>query len=185
MRVVAPQTENPSPTPADLIKNARNEQKSRTNAESVIVDSVEGCTVKFAKCCNPLPGDNIIGFITRGYGVSIHKYDCVNAQAGLSDPNSKDRWVVASWSEKLNRQTIGSFEAGLNIIAEYSPHLIADITLALTDMKVAVTSIATRENAGEIIIQVGIRCSGVDHLRNIINGLHRIKGVRDVSRGSI
>jgi len=185
MRVVSPQTETQTSPTLDSIKTARHEKNSRTNAESVIVDSVEGCTVKFAKCCNPLPGDNIIGFITRGFGVSIHKYDCVNAQNGLSNPDYKDRWVVASWSEKLNRHTIGSFEAVLNIIAVYSPHLIADITLALTDMKVAVTSITTRENAGEMIIQVGIKCSGVDHLRNIINGLHRIKGVRDVSRGSI
>lgn len=186
MRVVSPQSEaTPATLTAESIKNTRHERNARTNAESVIIDSVEGCTVKFAKCCNPLPGDNIIGFITRGYGVSIHKYDCPNAQSGLSNPDYKDRWVVASWSEKLNKQTFGSFEAGLNIIAEYSPHLIADITLALTDMHVAVTSISTRENAGEIIIQVGIKCSGVDHLRNIIGGLHRIKGVRDVSRGSI
>ena len=170
---------------SEQLKTARHEKNSRTNAESVIVDSVEGCTVKFAKCCNPLPGDNIIGYITRGYGVSIHKYDCVNAQNGLSNPNDKDRWVVASWSEKINRHTGGSFEAALSIIAEYSPHLIADITLALTDMKVAVTAIATRENAGEMIISVGIKCSGVEHLRNITAGLHRIKGVREVNRGSI
>ena len=93
--------------------------------------------------------------------------------------------MVASWSEKINRQSVGSFEAALTIIAVYSAHLIADITLALTDMKVAVTAIATRENAGEMIISVGIKCSGVDHLKNIISGLHRIKGVREVSRGTI
>lgn len=185
MRVVCPQSEvNTMPT-AEQIKTARHEKNVRTNAESVIVDSVEGCTVKFAKCCNPLPGDNIIGFITRGYGVSIHKYDCPNAQNGLSNPNDKDRWVVASWSEKVNRNSGGSFEATLTVIAVYSSHLIADITLALTDMKVAVTSISTRENAGEMIIAVGIRCSGVDHLRNITSGLNRIKGVREVTRGSI
>lgn len=170
---------------AEQLKTARHEKNVRSNAESVIVDSVEGCTVKFAKCCNPLPGDNIIGYITRGYGVSIHKYDCINAQNGLSNPNDKDRWVVASWSEKLNRGNTGNFEASLSIIAEYSAHLIADITLALTDMKVAVTAISTRENAGEMIITVGIRCSGVDHLRNIISNLHRIKGVREVTRGSL
>ncbi len=185
MRVVCPQSEAPAMPTAEQLKTARHEKNVRTNAESVIVDSVEGCTVKFAKCCNPLPGDNIIGYITRGYGVSIHKYDCVNAQNGLSNPNDKDRWVVASWSEKLNRHNTGSFEAALSIIAEYSPHLIADITLALTDMKVAVTAISTRENAGEMIITVGIRCSGVDHLRNITANLHRIKGVREVSRGTI
>lgn len=185
MRVVCPQAETPVMPTAEQLKTARHEKSSRTNADSVIVDSVEGCTVKFAKCCNPLPGDNIIGYITRGYGVSIHKYDCINAQNGLSNPNDKDRWVVASWSEKINRQNVGNFEAGLGIIAEYSTHLIADITLALTDMKVAVTSIATRENAGEMVISVGIKCSGVEHLRNIISGLHRIKGVREVTRGSL
>ena len=186
MRVVCPQSEAQAVMPtAEQLKNARHEKSVRTNAESVIVDSVEGCTVKFAKCCNPLPGDNIIGYITRGYGVSIHKYDCVNAQNGLSNPNDKDRWVVASWSEKLSRTHGGSFEATLSIIAEYTPHLIADITLAITDMKVAVTAISTRENAGDMIITVSIRCSGVDHLRNIISGLHRVKGVREVARGNL
>jgi GTP pyrophosphokinase len=185
MRIVAPQAEATAPVIPIETNTSRYEKSARGNADSVIVDSVEGCTVKFAKCCNPLPGDSIIGYITRGYGVSIHKYDCPNAQSGLSNPNDKDRWVVASWSEKLNRHTTGSFEAVLSIIAEYTPHLIADITLALTDMKVAITSLATRENAGEMITSVGIKCSGVDHLKNIISNLHRIKGVREVSRGSL
>lgn len=188
MRVVAPTSENPADIAASSAKydkSARYERSSRSNAESVIVDSVEGCTVKFAKCCNPLPGDNIIGFITRGYGVSIHKYDCPNAVAGLSRPEDKDRWVVASWSEKVKKQDAGSFEAVLSIVAVYSPHIIADVTMSLNDMKVAVTSISTRENAGEILITVGVKCSGVDHLRNITAGLSRIKNVREVTRGSV
>lgn len=185
MRVVAPQAEAAHTLNIVQPKASRYERSAKDNAESVIVDSVEGCTVKFAKCCNPLPGDNIIGYITRGYGVSIHKYDCANAQAGLSRPDDKDRWVVASWSEKLGVRNFGSFEATLSIFATYSPHIIADITLALNDMKVAVTAIQTRENEGEMVITVGIKCSGVDHLRNIISGLHRIKGVREVSRGAI
>ncbi|MBP5155055.1 MAG: bifunctional (p)ppGpp synthetase/guanosine-3',5'-bis(diphosphate) 3'-pyrophosphohydrolase [Clostridia bacterium] len=188
MRVVAPANEAPSDivaSSAKYDKSARYERSSRSNAESVIVDSVEGCTVKFAKCCNPLPGDNIIGFITRGYGVSIHKYDCPNAVAGLSRPEDKDRWVVASWSEKVRKQDTGSFEAVLSIVAVYSPHIIADVTMSLNDMKVAVTSISTRENAGEILITVGVKCSGVDHLRNITAGLSRIKSVREVTRGSV
>ncbi len=184
MRVVAPQTEVPASLP-ELPKPSRYEKSSKNNADSVIVDSVEGCSVKFAKCCNPLPGDNIIGYITRGFGVSIHKYDCPNAQAGLGRVEDKDRWVVASWSEKIDRQSFGNFEAILTIFAVYSPSLIADITLALNDMKVAVTSIQTRENEGEMILTVGIKCSGVDHLRNIKSGLHRVKNVREVSRGSV
>ncbi|MBR2900624.1 MAG: bifunctional (p)ppGpp synthetase/guanosine-3',5'-bis(diphosphate) 3'-pyrophosphohydrolase [Clostridia bacterium] len=187
MRVVAPQTEVQEPTLESIVKPAatRYEKHSKSNAESVIVDSVEGCTVKFAKCCNPLPGDNIIGYITRGYGVSIHKYDCPNAQSGLSRPEDKDRWVVASWSERLGMQSFGKFEATLNVFAEYSPHIIADITIALNDMKVAVTSISTRENEGEMLITVGIQCSGVEHFRNITGNLQRIKNVREVTRGNL
>ncbi len=190
MRVVAPVQEEISASDivaatAKYDKSARYERSSRTNAESVIVDSVEGCTVKFAKCCNPLPGDSIIGYITRGYGVSIHKYDCPNARAGLSRPEDKDRWVVASWSERISKQDYGNFEAMLTITADYSPHIIADVTMQLNDMKVAVTSIATRENSGEIIITVGVKCSGVEHLKNITTGLNKIKNVHEVSRGSL
>ena len=188
MRVVAPVSEEQTDivaASAKYDKAARYERSSRSNAESVIVDSVEGCTVKFAKCCNPLPGDSIIGFITRGYGVSIHKYDCPNAVAGLSRPEDKDRWVVASWSEKVAKQDFGNFEAVLSICAVYSPHIIADVTMTLNDMKVAVTSISTRENEGEIFITVGVKCSGVDHLKNIITGLSRIKNVREVTRGAV
>jgi GTP pyrophosphokinase len=187
MRVVAPQTEPQAPTIETIVTapTSRYEKHSKSNAESVIVDSVEGCAVKFAKCCNPLPGDNIIGYITRGFGVSIHKYDCPNAQAGLSRPEDKDRWVVASWSERLAMQNFGKFEAILNVFAEYSPHIIADITIALNDMKVAVTSISTRENEGEMLLTIGIQCSGVEHFRNITGNLQRIKNVREVTRGSI
>jgi GTP pyrophosphokinase len=187
MRVVAPQTEPQAPTIETIVTapTSRYEKHSKSNAESVIVDSVEGCAVKFAKCCNPLPGDNIIGYITRGFGVSIHKYDCPNAQAGLSRPEDKDRWVVASWSERLGLQNFGKFEATLNVFAEYSPHIIADITIALNDMKVAVTSISTRENEGEMLLTIGIQCSGVEHFRNITGNLQRIKNVREVTRGSI
>lgn len=186
MRVVAPQAELAAPAaPAPAAGAKRYDASARSNAGSVIVDSVEGCTVKFARCCNPLPGDNIIGYITRGYGVSIHKYDCPNAQAGLSRPEDKDRWVVASWSEKVARQEYGSFEAVVSVFADYSPHIIADVTLAMNDMKVAVVSVSTRENEGEILITLGIRCSGIEHLKNIISGLHKIKGVRDVIRGGV
>lgn len=78
-------------------KAVRPDRKAEDRSQSVILDGLEGCDVKFAKCCNPLPGDPIIGFITKGFGVSIHKYDCPNAVAGLRKPEDKDRWIVASW----------------------------------------------------------------------------------------
>ncbi len=153
-----------------------------TKAQSVVIDSVSGCEVKFAKCCNPLPGDSIIGFITKGFGVSIHKYDCPNAQNGMKKPLEKDRWVVAGWSEKAEKQDYGAFEAVLNIYSAYSPKMIADVTVCLSDMRVAVTSILTKENGADMILSVGLKCSNIDHLKNIISGLKRLKNVRDVAR---
>ncbi len=183
-KVVQP-VEEEQPSETIIEKTARHERKGKSNAESVIIDSVEGCTVKFAKCCNPLPGDNIIGFITKGFGVSIHKYDCPNAQAGLKKVEDKDRWVVASWSKGIEHNVYGSFEATLNIYAVYTPKIIADVSVALSDMKIAVTSLSTRENAGEMIITAGIKCSDINHLNIIMQGLKKIKNVRDVTRGNL
>lgn len=183
-KVVQP-SEEEQPSETIIEKTARHERKGKNNAESVIIDSVEGCTVKFAKCCNPLPGDNIIGFITKGFGVSIHKYDCPNAQAGLKKVEDKDRWVVASWSKGIEHNVYGSFEAILNIYAVYTPKIIAEVSVALSDMKIAVTSLSTRENAGEMIITAGIKCSDINHLNLIMQGLKKIKNVRDVTRGNL
>ncbi len=176
-------------TPEDTLQKAQEVQKKLERktvipkAQSVIIDSVKGCAVKFAKCCNPLPGDAIIGFITKGFGISIHKYDCENVVAGLKRPEDKDRWVVASWAESVEKQQFGDFEASLNIYASYSQKLIADVTLALSDMKVAIVSIKARENGDDMILQVVLKCSNIEHLKNIIKNMKKLSGVRDVARG--
>ncbi len=172
-------------TPEEPKQERRRDKRDEKLEHSVIIDSVSGCQAKFAKCCNPLPGDSIIGFITRGYGVSIHRYDCPNAMQGLKDPHEKDRWVVASWTPKALDRAFGSeFEAALSIYVDYKPSILADITVALTDMKVAVTSVSVKENDGNGMIVAVVRSSGVEHLRGVMNGLKRVDGVRDVVRGS-
>lgn len=178
-RVVAPQPSELAKPEKEHVSDGRT---TVNKAQSVIIDSVSGCEVKFAKCCNPVPGDSIIGFITKGFGVSIHKYDCENAQAGLKKPEEKDRWVVASWSEKASKQEYGTFEAVLNIYSAYSPKMIADVTVALSDMRVAVTSVQTRVNGSDMILIVSLKCSNIEHLRNIISALKKLKDVRDVAR---
>ena len=155
-----------------------------SNSQSVIIDSVSGCEVKFAKCCNPLPGDSIIGFITKGYGVSIHKYDCPNAQAGLQKPEDKDRWVVASWSTQTEKREFGKFDAVLNVYAEYSSALFADVSMQLKNMSVDVISMAAKENVGNCLLTVVIKCSNIDHLHSIMAQLRKVPNVRDVTRGS-
>lgn len=163
-------------------KAVRPDRKAEDRSQSVILDGLEGCDVKFAKCCNPLPGDPIIGFITKGFGVSIHKYDCPNAVAGLRKPEDKDRWIVASWAQKPDRQYYGNFEAVLHIYAKYSPKIIADVTVCLADLKVALNSVTTRENGDSMLLIVGLKCSSIEHLKNIIGSLKKLPDVRDVTR---
>ncbi len=180
-RVVCPSAPEQVPVVTDKAAAATGRV---SNSQSVIIDSVSGCEVKFAKCCNPLPGDSIIGFITKGYGVSIHKYDCPNAQAGLRKPEDKDRWVVASWSNQVERRNAGNFEAVLNVYAEYSSALFADVSAQLNNMSVDVISMSAKENQGNCLLTVVIKCSTIDHLRSIMSQLRRIPAVRDVTRGN-
>ncbi len=180
--VVAPIEEPLVSSESIVEQSAKHERKGKANTGSVIIDNVDGCTVKFAKCCNPLPGDQIIGFITKGYGVSIHKFDCPNAVAGMSDASQKDRWVVASWSSLVNENVFGSYEATLIVHATYTPSLIADVSVAVAEMKVAVTGISTREKDGNMELTISVKCSGVEHLKNIISGLSRVKNVKGVER---
>lgn len=176
-------------SPEDILQKAQEQQKKlerrpiTPKSQSVIIDSVKGCDVKFAKCCNPLPGDSIIGFITKGHGISIHKYDCKNVVDGLKHSEEKDRWVVASWAEAVEKHEYGDFEASLNIYASYSQKLIADVTMALSDMKVAIVSLKARENGDDMILNVVLKCSNIEHLKNIIKNLKKVSTVRDVSRG--
>ncbi len=176
-------------TPEEALLRAQEQQKKlerrpvAAKSQSVIIDSVKGCDVKFAKCCNPLPGDSIIGFITKGYGISVHKYDCENVVAGLRRPEDKDRWVVASWAESVEKHDFGDFEASLNIYASYSQKLIADVTMALSDMKVAIVALQAKENGDDMILHIVLKCSNIEHLRNIIKNLKKLSSVRDVTRG--
>ncbi|OGO89635.1 MAG: hypothetical protein A2Y17_00260 [Clostridiales bacterium GWF2_38_85] len=168
-----------------VIEKPKKEKRSRDMSQSVIIDSVSGCQVKFAKCCNPLPGDSIIGYITKGYGVSIHKYDCPKATEGLKKIDDKDRWVVASWSSKVieKNNNNNDFTATLDIFISSSSTAIADVTIALSELKVSIISMVTKEIDGNMKLVIGIKCSGIEHLKSIINIVKKIKNVKEVVRG--
>ncbi|MBR4467544.1 MAG: bifunctional (p)ppGpp synthetase/guanosine-3',5'-bis(diphosphate) 3'-pyrophosphohydrolase, partial [Clostridia bacterium] len=165
-------------------RKEREDRKKKKSSESVIVDNVSGCAVKFAKCCSPLPGDRIIGFITKGYGISIHKYDCVNVQNSLKKGDMQDRWVTASWTGRAEKKDLGGFAAFLNVYATYTPSIIADVTIALRDLKVELMSMTTKETGDTIIINCGVRCRDVDHANLIIAAIRKVRDVYDVTRGN-
>jgi len=157
----------------------------RFSTGGVIVDGQDGCEVKFAKCCNPLPGDRIIGYITKGYGISIHKRDCPNVINGMKTEEFFSRWVSADWNKgDVGSQQAKLFEAGIQIYAENSMNLIADVSAALANMKVSITSLNTKIcSDSNIIVNISIGCKDTDHYNSIVSRLKSLKGVTSVVRG--
>ncbi len=157
--------------------------KNLKSDSGIIVDGTTGCMVKFARCCNPLPGDDIIGFITKGYGVSIHKKDCPNVLSGMKNPEYAGRWVSASW-ERDFASSSSIYEATISILADNSYTLIADITRVLADMKVAIMQINAQKRPDDSqSVQLTVGCKNVGHFRSIVSRLHGIDAVRSVTRG--
>ncbi len=151
----------------------------------VIVDGARGCLIKFAKCCNPLPGDEVVGFVTRGLGTSIHKADCPNAERGRRNPEMQGRWVEASWEDEfVSHGSEDLFEAMLKIFTIDRIGILADISVALAEMRVTIMSVNTGANTGgKAIINLSIGCKNVSHFRSIISRLRKIDGILDVVRG--
>ncbi len=145
----------------------------------VIVEGLDSCLVKFAKCCNPLPGDPIVGFITRGYGVSIHKQDCVNV---INSPaENEGRWVRAEWASNVTSE---KFKSTIDITSQPRDTLLADVTILLSNMHIPMHALVAKESKDHsvILIQVTVEVNGVDQLSYLLNSLRAIKGVEDVRR---
>ncbi len=149
----------------------------------IIVDGLEGCLVKFARCCNPLPGDSVIGFITRGHGVSVHKSDCPNVAISKNNPENEDRWVNAHW-EEAKSGSHDLYEAQISIYVVDRMGILADISVILSDMRVQISQINTMKNGNDgVIINLKISCKNVDHYHSIVSRLKGVDGVNDITRG--
>lgn len=147
--------------------------------DGVIVEGLDNCLIKFSKCCNPLPGDDIIGFITRGYGVSIHKRDCENVK--LDDEENKGRWVNATWADK----TMEDYKSTLVLYASSGNGLLANVSVELNNMRVPLYDLHARRlknGYNEIVMTIGIQT--VEHLKSVIARLQKIPGVDNIQRSA-
>jgi GTP pyrophosphokinase len=150
----------------------------------IVVDGAEGCAVKFAKCCNPLPGDEVVGFVTKGFGISIHKQDCPNYVQGKDNPDLTDRWKPAHWEGAVSESGKSVYEALLQIHTLDTVGVLADITVALADMKVSILQINSQKAGSDrVIINLKVSCKNVDHYYSIVSRLRSLKNVLDVIRG--
>lgn len=152
---------------------------ARKQRSGVIVDGVDNCEVHFAKCCNPLPGDEIVGFVTRGFGVSVHKADCKNVLDQKKNPANQERWINVKWAASAKV----TYEATLDIVAQDRNALVADITVAIANARVPLHEIIAHNlKNGNANIVVTLEISGLEQLKNMMLKLKKIDGVITVER---
>ena len=171
---VAPLVQEPASTPV-----TRRKHKS---TGGVIVDGEEGCAVKFAKCCNPLPGEDIVGFITKGYGISIHRIDCPNVQAAYANESYATRFVKAEWDRPSSNTYNATYESAIQILVTNRMSILADISVALSEMRIDIVSINTKNVEDTTLINMTIACKDVSHFNSILSRLRNIKDVIRVTR---
>ena len=145
----------------------------------IIVEGLSNCLVKFSKCCSPVPGDNIVGFITRGYGVSVHRADCPNVLRSRDNPAEAGRWIRVSWADKTSE----SYHTMLQIVAKDRISLIVDVSTVLSATKTRVLSLNARSTPdGFGLLDLGIEVSDREQLKTVMNRLEQIQGVMKVTR---
>ncbi|MBR7082124.1 MAG: bifunctional (p)ppGpp synthetase/guanosine-3',5'-bis(diphosphate) 3'-pyrophosphohydrolase [Oscillospiraceae bacterium] len=145
----------------------------------IVVEGLDNCLVKFSRCCTPVPGDSIIGFITRGYGVSVHRTDCANYQKSINDQQESGRWVGVSWADTDNEK----YQTAIRINAENRDGLLMDVTTVLSALKVKICSISARDTGdGKASIYMTIAVGDRNELSTAMTKLSYISGVTDVVR---
>ena len=150
------------------------------NSSGVIVEDIGSCMIKFSRCCTPVPGDEIIGFITKGYGVSVHRKDCQNAKAAL-DPAQKGRWVKVTWAEAPDAM----FSTSLEIEADDRDGLMLDVATILTSLRLRTSEMSARSvGGGTAIVCLRFSVHNLTELENVRTRLRGISGVHNVERGT-
>ena len=156
------------------------QQTPAVNSSGVIVEDIGSCMIKFSRCCTPVPGDEIIGFITKGYGVSVHRKDCPNAKAAL-DPAQKGRWVKVTWAEAPDAM----FSTSLEIEADDRDGLMLDVATILTSLRLRTSEMSARSvGGGTAIVCLRFSVHNLTELENVRTRLRGISGVHNVERGT-
>ena len=170
--------QTPAPPVREVQKQAEPGKGGRHKDSGVIVEDIDSCMIKFSRCCTPVPGDDIVGFITKGYGVSIHRRDCRNA-AGASDPKQAGRWVKVAWSTEDK-----PFSTTFEIDSTDRSGIWLDIATALSAAKLKVTELSGRDMpTGKARTVTTFEVRNVQELETIRTKIRAIDGVIDVRRG--
>ncbi len=143
----------------------------------VIVEGIDNCLVKFSKCCNPVPGDEIIGYITKGRGVSIHRTDCLNMEELVKDQN---RIINVSW---YNEKTRGTYSVDIEVLSNDRTGLLGDVVKEITGLKINIMGVNTKTSKDRIAtIDITIEVENTDQLNKVIKALRKVDSVYEVNR---
>jgi GTP pyrophosphokinase len=154
-------------------------KRHKHTSAGVEIEGMDDCLIKFSKCCSPLPGDDIIGFITRGYGVSVHKKSCPNVPKDISASPEPERWVRAKWIDNVK----DNFQSTLEIVAVDRTGLLADVTIQLSQMHIFIHNLTSRQTKDDCaVVTVTIDTNGIDHLKGIMTHIGNINGIISVKR---
>ena len=167
--------------PAALDSGVAKAGNRKHSVSGVIVSGMTECMVKFAKCCTPVPGDPIVGFITRGFGVSVHRADCPNAVNGMSHQQEKDRWIKVAWDP----ESLNTYKTSLDLIAKDRHGLAMDVTTVMATAKINILGMTVNvlpDGYTKINLVVEVRTQS--EVTTIMNKLNQVRGVYQVSRVS-
>ena len=173
-------------TALDKMKDAAERRNQKDPARprpinGVLIAGLDNCLLKFARCCTPVAGDEIVGFITRGYGVSIHRTDCKNHIVSRVNPDGEGRWVDATW----DMSAAESYITTLHISSYDRNALVMDISTVLNGMNAKVRSFNARDVGGGMAsTTLNVEVRNLDELKAIMARLATIQGVKQVSRGN-
>ena len=159
----------------------REQQAARRDSkpiQGILVAGLDNCLVKFSRCCTPVPGDPVVGFITRGQGVSIHRLDCENYRNRSREPEEEGRWVKVSWADEITER----YNTSLMLYARDRTGLVMDIATVLNTLNAKVRTLNARDNSGLAQIYITLEVKDLAELHFIINKLSQISGITEVCR---
>ncbi len=166
-------------TPVQVVTQPK---KTVRSAEGVIVEGIDNCLIKFSRCCDPLPGDEVIGFITRGHGVSIHTRRCTNVPKDISKCAEPERWINAYWDTK----TQNSYRVTIAVTCIDRMGMLADLSAVIANMHVMIHSIFTKDSSdGRTIIYLTITVNGTEHMNSVCEKIKKVKGVLSTERSGL
>ena len=147
----------------------------------IVVKGINDMAVRFSKCCNPVPGDEIVGFVTRGRGMSIHRTDCIN-MLHLSDVE-RARLIDAEWEDTSETEGGGKYLAELKMYANDRQGFLMDISKVFTERQIDITSMNVRTSKqGKATIMMAFDIHGIEELNKLTDKLRQIEGVLDIER---